>query len=162
MATIKDVARLAGVSVATVSRVLNGSAAVSAPRRGRVQKAAARLNYSPNVAARSLITNETHTIGVLLPDLFGEFFSEVIRGIDHAAREDKGLRPIARRATPCAGFTLTPSRGRSDPGISRPIVQNPNCVPRTGGMPTLANREAQSVKPRGAGEIPFAAFGVGL
>jgi LacI family transcriptional regulator len=87
MATIKDVARLAGVSVATVSRVLNGSAVVSAPRRGRVQKAAARLNYSPNVAARSLITNQTHTIGVLLPDLFGEFFSEVIRGIDHAARE---------------------------------------------------------------------------
>src|SRR5436190_9784648 len=87
MATIKDVARLAGVSVATVSRVLNGSAAVSAPRRGRVQKAAARLNYSPNVAARSLITNQTHTIGVLLPDLFGEFFSEVIRGIDHAARQ---------------------------------------------------------------------------
>jgi LacI family transcriptional regulator, galactose operon repressor len=87
MATIKDVARLAGVSVATVSRVLNGSAQVSAPRRGRVQKAAARLNYSPNVAARSLITNRTHTIGVLLPDLFGEFFSEVIRGIDHAARE---------------------------------------------------------------------------
>ena len=87
MATIKDVARLAGVSVATVSRVLNGSAVVSAPRRGRVQKAAARLNYSPNVAARSLITNRTHTIGVLLPDLFGEFFSEVIRGIDHAARD---------------------------------------------------------------------------
>jgi len=87
MATIKDVARLAGVSVATVSRVFNDSALVSPSRKARVQRAAARLDYSPNVAARSLITNRTHTIGVLLPDLFGEFFSEVIRGIDHAARE---------------------------------------------------------------------------
>jgi LacI family transcriptional regulator len=86
MATIKDVARLAGVSVATVSRVYNDSATVSPSRKAQVRSAAARLDYSPNVAARSLITNRTHTIGVLLPDLFGEFFSEVIRGIDHTAR----------------------------------------------------------------------------
>ena len=87
MTTIKDVARMAGVSVATVSRVLNDSAVVSPSRRDRVQKAATHLNYWPHGAARSLITNRTNTIGVLLPDLFGEFFSEVIRGIDHAARE---------------------------------------------------------------------------
>src|SRR5262245_10927393 len=87
MTTIKDVARMAGVSVATVSRVLNDSAVVSPPRRERVKKAATRLNYWPHGAAKSLITNRTNTIGVLLPDLFGEFFSEVIRGIDHAARE---------------------------------------------------------------------------
>jgi LacI family transcriptional regulator len=78
---------MAGVSVATVSRVFNDSAVVSPSRRDRVRKAAAHLNYWPHGAARSLITNRTHTIGVLLPDLFGEFFSEVIRGIDHAARE---------------------------------------------------------------------------
>jgi LacI family transcriptional regulator len=87
MATIKDVARLAGVSVATVSRVFNDSAVVSPSRKAQVQRAAERLDYSPNVAARSLITNRTHTIGVLLPDLFGEFFSEVIRGIDQTVRE---------------------------------------------------------------------------
>jgi LacI family transcriptional regulator len=87
MATIKDVARVAGVSVATVSRVFNDSTLVSEPTRDRVRGVAERLNYLPNGVARSLITNRTHAIGVLLPDLFGEFFSEVIRGIDRSARK---------------------------------------------------------------------------
>ncbi len=86
MATIKDVAREAGVSVATVSRVLNDSAAVSETTRVHVREVAVRLNYWPNGAARSLITNRTQVIGVLLPDLFGEFFSEVLRGMDSSAR----------------------------------------------------------------------------
>ncbi len=86
MATIRDVAREAGVSIATVSRVFNDSSLVS-ERTGRlVREAAARLNYWPNGAARSLITNRTHALGVLLPDMHGEFFSEVIRGVDLAAR----------------------------------------------------------------------------
>ncbi len=85
MANIKDVARHARVSVATVSRVFNDSTLVSEVTRTRVRKVAARLNYWPNGAARSLITNRTHAIGVLLPDLFGEFFSEIIHGIDQAA-----------------------------------------------------------------------------
>lgn len=87
MATITDVAREAGVSVATVSRVFNDSARVSERARLRVREAAARLRYSPNGAARSLITSRTSTIGVLLPDLYGEFFSEVIRGIDQTAQQ---------------------------------------------------------------------------
>jgi LacI family transcriptional regulator len=86
MVTIKDVAREAGVSVATVSRVHNRSAAVNAATRERVAAVAARLGYSPHGAARSLITSRTSTIGVLLPDLYGEFFSEVIRGIDQTAQ----------------------------------------------------------------------------
>jgi LacI family transcriptional regulator len=86
VATIRDVARAAGVSVATVSRVLNGSAPVREDTDRQVRTAAQKLNYWPNGAARSLITNRTHTIGVLLPDLHGEFFSEVIRGIDLASR----------------------------------------------------------------------------
>src|ERR687890_388112 len=86
MVTIKDVAREAGVSVATVSRVHNRSAAVNEATRERVAAVAARLGYSPHGAARSLITSRTNTIGVLLPDLYGEFFSEVIRGIDQTAR----------------------------------------------------------------------------
>jgi LacI family transcriptional regulator len=85
-ATIKDVAREAGVSVATVSRVLNRKGPVSEATRGRIQGVASRLRYSPHGAARSLITNRTAAIGVLLPDLFGEFFSELIRGIDLASR----------------------------------------------------------------------------
>ncbi len=86
MPTIKDVAREAGVSVATVSRVFNGSPRVSAPTRQVVRDVAAKLRYSPHGAARSLITSRTSTLGVLLPDLYGEFFSEVIRGIDTTAR----------------------------------------------------------------------------
>ncbi|HEU6450426.1 MAG TPA: LacI family DNA-binding transcriptional regulator [Gemmatimonadaceae bacterium] len=85
MVTIKDVAREAGVSVATISRVVNGSASVKEETRRHVLDVAARLGYSPHGAARSLITSRTNTIGALLPDLHGEFFSEVIRSIDHAA-----------------------------------------------------------------------------
>ena len=86
MATIKDVAREAGVSVATVSRAFNESGPVSEETRQRIREVAVRLQYAPHGGARSLITNKTSAIGVLLPDLYGEFFSEVIRGIDHAAQ----------------------------------------------------------------------------
>jgi LacI family transcriptional regulator len=87
LATIRDVARDAGVSIATVSRVFNDSSLVSEDTVVLVRKAAERLNYWPNGVARSLITNRTHALGVLLPDIYGEFFSDVIRGIDLAARK---------------------------------------------------------------------------
>ena len=85
-ATIKDVARAAGVSVASVSRALNGHESVTDATRQRILAAAGQLRYVPHAAARSLITRRTDTIGVLLPDLHGEFFSELIRGIDAGAR----------------------------------------------------------------------------
>ena len=85
--TIKDVARQAGVSVATVSRVLNRSGPVSEETRRRISEVAQALRYTPDSAARSLITRKSNTFGVLLPDLYGEFFSEVIRGIDQKAQE---------------------------------------------------------------------------
>jgi LacI family transcriptional regulator len=85
-ATIREVARAACVSVATVSRVLNGKGPVREVTSRRVRAAADRLRYVPHSGARSLITRRTNAIGVLLPDLFGEFFSEAIRGIDRAAR----------------------------------------------------------------------------
>jgi len=85
-ATIWDVARRAGVSVATVSRALNRSGPVREETRRRIEEAARELNYAPNSAARSLISRRTGMLGVLLPDLFGEFFSELIRGIDGAAQ----------------------------------------------------------------------------
>ena len=86
MVTIKDVARQAGVSVATVSRVFSGANVVREATSKKVRDVAAALRYTPHVGARSLITRKTHTLGVLLPDLYGEFFSEIIRGIDFAAR----------------------------------------------------------------------------
>ena len=86
--TIRDVAREAGVSVATVSRVLNDSGPVSELTRHRIREIATRLRYVPDSAARSLITRRSTTVGVLLPDLHGEFFSEVIRGIDQTAQRN--------------------------------------------------------------------------
>ncbi len=88
MATIRDVAREAGVSIATVSRVFNNSSLVSEDTAKRVMQVAARFDYWPNSAAQSLTTNRSNTLGVLLPDLFGEFYSEVIRGIDSLARRE--------------------------------------------------------------------------
>lgn len=85
-ATIHDVARAADVSVATVSRTLNGFGTVAQSTRDRVLQAAGELDYVPHSGARALSTKRTDTIGVLLPDLYGEFFSELIRGIDVAAR----------------------------------------------------------------------------
>ncbi|WP_058834853.1 LacI family DNA-binding transcriptional regulator [Luteimonas abyssi] len=84
--TIKDVAREANVSVATVSRALNGHENVAAEVRKRVFEVADRLRYTPHHAARSLSSRRTQTVGVVLPDLYGEFFSELMRGIDAVAR----------------------------------------------------------------------------
>ena len=86
MITIRDVAREAQVSVATVSRVLNASGPVREETRRLIREVAGRLRYVPHGGARSLITRRTDTLGVLLPDLYGEFFSELIRGMDDAAR----------------------------------------------------------------------------
>ena len=84
--TIKDVARQAGVSVATVSRALNGRSNVTPRTREHVMGVVAQLRFVPSSTARSMITRRTHTVGALLPDLHGEYFSELIRGIDLAAR----------------------------------------------------------------------------
>src|SRR5664279_4176593 len=84
--TIKDVARLAGVAVATVSRAVNGHSNVTARTREHVMGVVERLRFVPSTAARSMVTRRTHTVGALLPDLHGEYFSELIRGIELAAR----------------------------------------------------------------------------
>lgn len=89
--TIRDVARAASVSVASASRALNGHPSVTAETRAKVIEAARLLDYVPHLGARSLSTRRSNTIGVVLPDLFGEFFSEIIRGIDKAAHR-RGLQ----------------------------------------------------------------------
>ncbi|MFL5568833.1 MAG: LacI family DNA-binding transcriptional regulator [Gemmatimonadaceae bacterium] len=97
MVTIKDVAREAKVSVATVSRVLNASGPVSDETRLLIREVAGRMRYVPHSGARSLITSKTQTLGVLLPDLYGEFFSEVIRGMDDTAQRN-GFHLLISRA----------------------------------------------------------------
>ncbi|PWI57136.1 LacI family DNA-binding transcriptional regulator [Sulfoacidibacillus thermotolerans] len=85
MPTIKDVARLAGVSVSTVSRVLNETGYVSADSRQRVLKVMEELHFTPNNVARGLVSRKTSSIGLLIPDVSNPFFSDVARGIEDAA-----------------------------------------------------------------------------
>ena len=86
--TMQDVARLAGVSVATVSAVVNGTATVSAKRSERVREAMAAIDYSPDQIARSLRVGRSGVIGVVIPDVTNAFFPEVIRGVEDAARSE--------------------------------------------------------------------------
>ncbi|MDB5692470.1 MAG: LacI family transcriptional regulator [Alphaproteobacteria bacterium] len=87
--TIRDVARAAQVSVATVSRALNDSQTVTDETRKHVLRIAHALDFVPHGGARSLSLRRTDTIGVLLPDLHGEYFSELIRGLDLGARSGR-------------------------------------------------------------------------
>jgi LacI family transcriptional regulator len=84
-ATIRDVARRAEVSIASVSRAFNGVDNVRGETRERIMTAAAELGYVPHAGARSLSLARAHAIGVVLPDLHGEFFSECVRGMDKEA-----------------------------------------------------------------------------
>ena len=85
--TIADVASLAGVSISTVSRVLNGTAVVVDETVERVQKAIDDLHYVPRAAARILASNRTNTLGLMLPEISGAFFAPMIRGIETGVRE---------------------------------------------------------------------------
>lgn len=82
--TIRDVAREARLSVASVSRALNGATTVTPETRDHVRAVADRMGYVAHAGARSLSLSRTQTVGVLLPDLHGEFFSELVRGMDRA------------------------------------------------------------------------------
>ncbi|WP_433021658.1 LacI family DNA-binding transcriptional regulator [Kribbella sp. CA-294648] len=85
-ATIRDVARLAGVSPSTVSRALSLPDVVNAATRARVQAAADQLGYAPNRAARGLITGRTGNIGLVVPDMANPFFPSVVKGVQARAR----------------------------------------------------------------------------
>ncbi len=85
-ATIYDVAREAGVSMATVSRVLNDTAVVKEETKKRVLDAIAKLSYRPNAVARGLASKRTKTIGVIVPDVSAGFMAELVRGIEDVAR----------------------------------------------------------------------------
>lgn len=93
--TIRDVAEEADVSATTVSRVFNHDHLVNSQTRKKVMEVARRMGYSPNATARSLSSGRTHSIGVILPAPHGEFFSELIRGLDEAAQETNHFLLIA-------------------------------------------------------------------
>lgn len=119
MATIKDVARKSGVSVATVSRAINSSGYVHKETLMKINAAVKELNYKPNETARSLYNKKSKMIGLLLPDMSNPFFTLVARGVEDAALENcfhiiigNGDRDINKelkyietfRLNNCAGF----------------------------------------------------------
>jgi LacI family transcriptional regulator len=131
--TIKDVAREADVSVASVSRVLNGVGRVGAATRSRILDTAERLRYVPHEGARSLITRRTDTIGMILPDLHGEFFSELLRGADAAARA-RGFHLLvstSHGSVAEAAGAIRSMRGRVD-GL---IIMSPQIAPDPLALP---------------------------
>jgi LacI family transcriptional regulator len=84
--TMRDVARLAGVSTSTVSAVLNGVTPVSPQRKKKVIEAMTALDYHPDIIARSLKTGKTNAVGVIVPDITNAFYPEVVRGVEAAAQ----------------------------------------------------------------------------
>lgn len=84
-ASIEDVANAAGVSTATVSRLLNKPDLVAPETAARIYKAIEALGYRPNVFAKGLSTRRSQVVGILLPDIHGEFYSELLRGADAEA-----------------------------------------------------------------------------
>ncbi|MCF6136212.1 LacI family DNA-binding transcriptional regulator [Pseudalkalibacillus berkeleyi] len=105
MVTIKDVAKEAGVSVATVSRVLNENGYVGVDTKKKVLQAIAKLNYSPNEVARSLYKRRSRLIGLLLPDITNPFFPQLARGVEDEVSE--------------AGFRLL--LGNSDENVQKEL-----------------------------------------
>ena len=101
MANIYDVASTARVSVATVSAVVNNTAYVSPPLKARVEAAVKRLGYRPNLVARGLATQQSRTLGVIVPNIANPFWPEVVRGIEDEAH---------RR-----GYTLLVASGDDNP-----------------------------------------------
>lgn len=85
-ATIKDVAKMAEVSISTVSRVINDSKPVSPEARRRVLRAIDDLGYKPNEIARSLVTKKSNLIGVIVDDIGNSYVSQIVRGIEEIGR----------------------------------------------------------------------------
>ena len=156
MATLRDVAREAGVSVATASRAINGLGNVTAPTKAAVMAAVKKLNFVPHSGARSLTRRKTDTVGVILPDLFGEFFSEIIRGIDLVAHES-GMHLLLGNmhgSTHETAAAIAAMRGRVDGLLVMPPDVNPDQLSGylDPALPTvLLNYDAGSL------DLPFVA-----
>jgi len=109
MATMADVARSAGVSVATVSHVLNGTRPVLPHTRQAVLDAVDELGYTPNTLARSLVTSRTRSIGLAVSAISNPYFTEILQGVEAAALE--------------RGYSLLIADPHDDPGHERKVVQ---------------------------------------
>ncbi len=86
--SIKDIAKAAGVSHSTVSRALSDSPLIKAETKARIQRLAQEMGYSPDAIARSLVTQRTHTVGVVVTTITDPFVAEVVQGIEDTAQEN--------------------------------------------------------------------------
>jgi len=93
MATIRDVAKRAGVSVATVSHVINGTRHVAPETAERVRRAMEELDFHSKAVAQSLRSRKTHVIGVVVSDITNPFFATLVRGAEDAAIEASYVSP---------------------------------------------------------------------
>lgn len=98
MVTIVDVAKKAGVSTMTVSRVINCSSSVSEKTYDRVMKAIKELEYIPNVTARNLVTKKNHSIGLMIAAIQNSYYGRVMLGVEHVA-EQHGYSVLLYNAT---------------------------------------------------------------
>lgn len=109
-ATVADVAKRAGVSAMTVSRVINGATAVRAETRRRVETAIAELDFVPNGVARGLMTRKTGALGLIVPDIANPYFTMVVRGAETVARR--------------AGYRLLLCNSEADLTLERQYVEH--------------------------------------
>lgn len=140
--TIYDIAKRAGVSIATVSRVFSGSAPVAEATRERVFAVAGELGYEPNVSARSLARKSTQLIAAVVPMLTSYFFMEVIRGVqDRLAESDYDLLVFASRSPEHVDAQLARAvqKGRADGLLlcSTPLTPARAEVLRAAAAPTV-------------------------
>jgi LacI family transcriptional regulator len=164
VATIRDVAREAGVSVSTVSRVIMESNSVREDTRARVQKVIERLDFRPSAIARGLVSKKTKTLGVVVSDISNPFYPQVIKGIEDVANEsgytiiltntDDSLERHSRaldalQQQRVAGLILGSVR-RDDPVVPEVIAEGVPTVLVNRGLPRSGTTEVVLDNRRGA------------
>lgn len=142
--TIKDIAKQAGVSHTTVSRALNHSPLISDQTTERIQKIALELGYHPSVAARSLKTNRSQALGVIVSHIADPYFSEILQGIDDVAQEN--------------GYSLFIASAQHDPIRENSIVQTMREHRVDGVILCSPNFTAEQTRQLNSYDIPIVAL----